>query len=102
VVVLPGVPGGAELGAAPHPPRPAYLAADLSALLEPQPAVESDSGPDARTEVGGWCALVRDGNVEVTGDGTRSDWWRALAACAWTHLDRCGEPVGAPGIEMPG
>ena len=102
LLVMSGVTGVAELVAAPVAQRPAYLAADLSALLEPQPAVESDSGPDARTEVGGWCALVRDGNVEVTGDGTRSDWWRALAACAWSHLDRCGEPVGATGIEMPG
>ena len=37
----------------------------------------------------------------MTGDGTVEDWWRVVAAAAWTHLDEVGEPVLLSGVEAP-
>lgn len=102
LLVMTGVTGVAELVAAPEQQRPTYLAADLHALLESQPTVQPGPGEESRTTVGGWTAQVRDGTVQVSGGGDLSDWWRALAGCAWAHLDRTGEPVEATGVRPPG
>lgn len=82
--------------------RPSYLGADLGVLLEPQPAVQPGHDPACTTTVGGWTARVEEGRVRVTGDGRPSDWWRALAGTAWTHLDRTGRPVAAAPARPPG
>lgn len=101
LLVMTGVTGVPELVAAPRGQRPSFLGADLGALLEPQPAVTPGDGPAAVTEVGGWSARVHDGAVRIAGAGDASDWWRALAGTAWTHLDRTGEPVGHRNLQPP-
>lgn len=101
LLVMTGVTGVAELVAAPPEHRPTWLGADLSALLEPHPAVHPGPGEEARTEVRGWTARVCDGSVRVEGHGELSDWWRALAGCAWAHHDRTGAPVDPGGLEPP-
>lgn len=92
LLVMTGVTDAAELAACPPQARPTYLAADLSGLLEAQPEVALEPG---RARVGGWTAEVGEGDVSVTGAGTSSDWWRAVAAGLWQHLDTTGSPVDA-------
>ncbi|HET8560296.1 MAG TPA: HAD-IIA family hydrolase [Marmoricola sp.] len=98
LLVMTGVTGLAELVAAPSAQRPSYLAADLSGLLEQHPAV-APSGPGV--ELGGWRAVVGDGTLAVTGDGSPSDWWRAVAVASWGHLDATGEPVDVGNLTPP-
>nr|WP_260174062.1 HAD-IIA family hydrolase [Nocardioides albus] len=90
LLVLTGVTGLEELVvAAPHR-RPTYIAADLGGLLVPHPAPEYD-GTTAR--LGGWTAEIRDGELQVTGQGSTDDWWRVAATSAWRHLDTTGAAV---------
>lgn len=101
LLVMTGVTGVAELVAAPADQRPTWLGVDLATLLEPHPAVQPGPGAEARTEVRGWTARVCDGTVRMEGRGRPSDWWRALAGCAWAHLDRTGSPVDPGDLEPP-
>ncbi len=89
LLVLTGVTGLAELVAATPDRRPTYLAGDLSALADPQPAVQ------------GWRIEVRDSRLLVDGDGAVTDWWRAVATAAWAHLDDTGEPVLTEDVHPP-
>lgn len=81
LLVMTGVTGLEELVEAAPERRPTYLGADLGALAEPQRRVE------------GWRAEVQDSRLVVTGAGSVTDWWRAVAATAWTHLDDTGGAV---------
>jgi len=90
MLVLTGVAVPADAVLAPPQRRPAYLAADLSGLLEPHPPVTA-TGHEFRC--GGWTARVRDvqgthdgqaGRLEIGGDGTPIDGLRALCAAAWS------------------
>lgn len=89
LLVMTGVTDLATLVSAPPELRPRHLADDLAGLLEEHPHVAVDDGV---ARCGGWTAEVDDGVLHVRGDGGgRSDWWRAAAAAAWSHLDRHGE-----------
>lgn len=98
LLVLTGVTDLAVLvGAAPGE-RPSYLAPDLGGLLEPHPPVRLEG---TSATVGGWRVAVGEGGLEVHGDGSGADWWRAVAVAAWTHLDRTGTPVAVDGVAPP-
>ena len=63
--------------------RPTYLAADLSGLLAPHPAVAAEPGT---FRCGGWTARRPDGEspLVLEGSGDRIDGLRALCAAAWS------------------
>jgi glycerol-1-phosphatase len=98
LLVLTGVTGLAELVAARPEERPTYVAPTLAALTESQPDVRRD-GDDV--VVGGWTARVVDGRLLVDGTGSAADWWRAVAAAAWDHLDAAGAPARVTGLDPP-
>jgi len=97
LLVMTGVTGLDELLAAGPASRPSYVAADLAGLAEPQPEVDESDG----AAVGGWTAQVRDGRLSVEGDGTASDWWRAVAVAGWRFLDTTGGPAATDGVTAP-
>jgi glycerol 3-phosphatase-2 len=80
MLVLTGVTGPAEAVLAPLSQRPAYLAEDLSGLLEPHPDVTREDGAFS---CGGWTARAQADRLELTGGGERIDGLRALCAAAW-------------------
>jgi glycerol-1-phosphatase len=98
LLVLTGVTGLPELVAAAPAERPTYIAPDLAGLLVAhQAAAPADGG----WSLGGWRAGVDGGELRVTGHGAVEDWWRAVAAAAWAHLDEVGEPVHLSGVRAP-
>ena len=99
LLVLTGVTGLAELVAAPEPLRPTYLHPDLAGLHEPHPAIETDEGA---ASCGGWTARTVQGRLEVEGEGSDADWWRAVATCGWSYLDRTGETADVSALAVPG
>ena len=99
LLVLTGVTGLDDLVAAAPPLRPSYLATDLAGLLSTHQAPSRDDGGWSS---GGWTARVDGGRLEVDGDGDDADWWRAVAAAAWEHLDDAGTPVDTGGLLPPG
>lgn len=98
LLVMTGVTGLPELAACRPEDRPTYLAADLSGLLEPQPAVAL---VEQRAAVGGWESAVVDGRLVVDGGGSTSDWWRAVASALWAHLDTGAEPADTSAVHRP-
>jgi len=80
MLVLTGVTGPAEAVAAPPSQRPAYLAEDLTGLLEPHPEISAEDGGFGCR---GWTARMRGDQLELDGDGERIDGLRALCAAAW-------------------
>jgi len=98
LLVLTGVTGLAELVAAAPTERPTYLHPDLRGLHEPHPQVGSS---DDRATCGGWTAEMSAGRLEVAGEGTPADWWRAVAVAAWSHLDRTGEVAQHAHLDPP-
>lgn len=98
LLVLTGVTGLPELVAAPPRQRPTYLAPDLGGLLDP-PSTPATGDDGAR--LGGWTAHVADGRLAVTGAGTVADWWRTVAAAAWSHLDEYGAPPDIEELVVP-
>lgn len=106
LLVLTGVSGLAEVVTATPHERPHYLSSTLAGLFEPHPApqVTVGAGTDVRVEasVRGWHAVVDpDGRVRVEGGGAVDDWWRAVAAGAWTHHDHTGRPARPDGLVPP-
>ena len=98
LLVLTGVTGLKDLVAATPELRPTYVARDLAGLAEAHPVpVAADGG----FELGGWRATAVDGRLRVDGAGAPDDWWRAVAACAWSHLDGTGERVEVSGVQEP-
>jgi glycerol 3-phosphatase-2 len=98
LLVLTGVTGVADLLRAPEALRPTYVAPDLSALAQWQPAPEMDGH---RVVLGGWVAAVDGGRLVVEGDGGVADWWRVAAVAAWRHLDDTGQPVDTGDVRPP-
>jgi glycerol-1-phosphatase len=98
LLVLTGVTRLAELVAAPEQMRPTYVAPDLAGLLEAHEAPREEGG---RQVLGGWSAAVDDGRLTITGDGVAGDWWRAVAAAGWRHLDGGGEVPDLGGLTPP-
>lgn len=98
LLVMTGVTGLPELASAPIRSRPTYVGADLSALLEHHGVPEMAHGA---ARLGGWSASVRDGVLEVTGDGGTGDWWRVVAGASWKHLDTTGSPADVGSLAPP-
>ena len=98
LLVLTGVTGVDELVAASADRRPTYLAETMAGLGTPHPR-PGRSGDGWSS--GGWSAEVHGGRLRVAGAGHRDDWWRAVAAATWEHLDREGRPVETSGIRPP-
>ncbi|WP_205472156.1 HAD-IIA family hydrolase [Nocardioides sp. SYSU D00038] len=98
LLVLTGVSGLAEVVGAPEGSRPSYLAPDLAGLLVEHRAPERLEDGAA---LGGWHASVHDGHLVVAGAGTDDDWWRVVAAAAWSAADRDGSVPGCAGL-LPG
>jgi glycerol 3-phosphatase-2 len=99
LLVLTGVTGLTELVAAEEQHRPTYVAPDLEALAQAQPAPETGDGSSV---LGGWTARVVDGSLRVEGEGSVGDWWRVVAVASWQHLDETGQPVATDDVELPG
>lgn len=107
LLVLTGVSGVADLVTAPPDHRPTYLYPDLTGLLRPHRA------PSRHAEgwrSGRWLAEVTaSGSLQlstahlVEGDASDdcADWWRAMCAAAWAHLDAAGTPVDSAGLAPP-
>ena len=96
LLVLTGVTTPLDLLLAPAHRRPTYVSADLDGLHVPHPRVTPDGA-------GGWgCAgsvsRVRDGRVEVAGDGDALDGLRAACVAVWEHTD-AGGVIGTDVLE---
>jgi HAD superfamily hydrolase (TIGR01450 family) len=115
LLVMTGVTGLAELVAAAPGSRPTYVAATLAGLVEEHPAPEQ-AGPapsppdptpahpaqgDPTWRCGGWEAQVAGGRLEVRGEGRVDDWWRVVAAAAWSWTDDTGEVPDITGLAAP-
>jgi glycerol 3-phosphatase-2 len=98
LLVMTGVTDLATLVAAAPELRPTYVAADLGGLGDPQLQPEEDSGAMV---VGDWRAEVRDGRLQVRGDGSPDQWWQAVAAAGWQHLDSTGSAADVSGLRPP-
>lgn len=98
LLVMTGVTGLPELVSAPAEQRPTYLAATLSTLVDSQPVPTRDG---RATLVGGWRAWVDGDALTVDGSGSSDDWWRAVAAASWSHLDEKGHPAETTRLTPP-
>jgi glycerol-1-phosphatase len=92
LLVLTGVTTPADLLIAPAEHRPTYLSTELVGLLEPQPAVEFSAG---EVRCGSWVARRRDAAVELVGEGSAIDGFRALLGLVWSAEDAGEELIGA-------
>jgi HAD superfamily hydrolase (TIGR01450 family) len=92
LLVLTGVDNPRTVTLAPRHRRPTYIAADLTALLAPYPAVETPGdGTASGATCGGWTAAADPGgNLTVTGQGAPMDGLRALTTAAWAAHDTQG------------
>jgi HAD superfamily hydrolase (TIGR01450 family) len=100
LLVMTGVTGLRELVGARPEQRPTYLSADLTGLHRPHPAPVAD-GEGGGWRCGGWVARVASGSLDVEGEGDPDDWWRAVAAAAWTYGDETGEPAVVDRLTTP-
>ena len=98
LLVMTGVTGLPELVGATPELRPSFIAADLTGLLAAHPAPTMNG---TVVETGGWTASVRDGGLQIDGEGNVSDWWRAVAVAGWQHLDRTGTSAATRGLVPP-
>lgn len=99
LLVMTGVTGLAELATARPDLRPTYLTADLRGLAAPQPTVSVTAG---RCSLGGWTVSIGpDGAVTASGGGSADDWWRAVAASVWWHLDTTGSVADTSDVTPP-
>ena len=100
LLVLTGVSWLEDLVAATPELRPTYISPTLEGLFEPHPVPQAVAGGGA--ELNGWSAVVDDGRLTVSGDGTDADWWRVVATVSWQHLDASGTPVDLGDTTPPG
>jgi glycerol 3-phosphatase-2 len=98
LLVMTGVTGLVELVSASAELRPTYVAADLAALGHAQ---QEPTGREGATVVGGWQAVVERGSLAVRGDGSPDEWWQAVAAAGWRHLDATGRAADVSGLRPP-
>jgi HAD superfamily hydrolase (TIGR01450 family) len=98
LLVMTGVTTIRDLASLTRPARPTYLGADLGCLALPVPPVSTEDG---RSRSGRWTARVVDGRLAVEGEGTPHDWWRAVAAALWTHLDGTGHAADPGDAVVP-
>jgi glycerol-1-phosphatase len=98
LLVMTGVTGLPELVAAGPELRPTYVATDLEGLFVPHPGPDRDG---SQWRCAGWRATVSQGRLEVSGEGSADDWWRAVAWAAWDHLDRAGSAADVSRVAAP-
>lgn len=98
LLVLTGVTGLEVLVAATEELRPTYLSTDLAGLGVAHPVPEHDG---AGWTCGGWTADVESGAIVTSGEGAVDDWWRAVAAAGWEHLDTTGSAADVGGLTPP-
>jgi HAD superfamily hydrolase (TIGR01450 family) len=98
LLVMTGVSSLTDLAAAPPELRPTYVAHDLRALSRP-PVQADDAG--AGWEADGWTATLEGSDLVVTGAGGPDAWWTVVAAAAWSHLDRTGQPADLDRLSPP-
>ena len=98
LLVLTGVTDLEALVTAREPLRPTYLSTDLAGLGVPHPAPARHG---TGWVCGGWTAAVDSGALVVTGGGAVDDWWRAVAAAGWEHLDTTGGSADVRGLTVP-
>lgn len=98
LLVMTGVTGLAELVAAEPAARPTYLAATLRGLVEAHASPEQEGDGWC---LGGWHGRADGDRLEITGDGSVDDWWRVVAAAAWSWLDDTGSPVDVEELTVP-
>ena len=99
LLVMTGVTHLDDLARAGQRLRPTYVSADTGGLFEPHPEPRRDGEGWVS---GGWLATTSNGVLEVTGEGTPSDWWRAACCALWTHLDAEDAPADTGGVTPPG
>jgi HAD superfamily hydrolase (TIGR01450 family) len=90
LLVLTGVTDAAGLLAAGPDRRPTYLAEDLRGLLSSHPALEQ---AEEEVRLGGWSARVRDGRLDLNGNGSRTDGLRVACVALWASADYLGRDV---------
>jgi glycerol 3-phosphatase-2 len=98
LLVMTGVTTLADLAGLKPSLRPTYVAADLTALSIEIAPVGAAVGTVRR---GGWTTDVVEGRLHVSGVGDEHNWWAAVAASLWGHLDAGGEPATTDGA-VPG
>jgi HAD superfamily hydrolase (TIGR01450 family) len=98
LLVMTGVTGLAELAGAEQARRPTYIAGTLAGLSAPHSPIEGNHGV---WQSGGWRAEVTHDDLVVDGDGSTDDWWRVVAAAAWSYCDACGRRVGLGRVAPP-
>jgi len=84
LLVLTGVTGPVDVVLAPPQQRPTYISQDLTGLTRSHPAVE---GGDGAATCRGWRARMRDGHLELAGEGAGADpldGLRAACVASWT------------------
>jgi HAD superfamily hydrolase (TIGR01450 family) len=98
LLVMTGVSDLADLARARPEERPTWIGHDLTALSRPGVTATRDG---ASFRAGPWEASVRETRLVVEGrgeaPGQRDAWWTAVAAAAWDHLDRSGQPADTAG-----
>jgi glycerol 3-phosphatase-2 len=92
LLVLTGVTDPAHAILAVPDQRPAYLATDLTGLLEPHPEIASKDG---HFTCRGWTASWDGDKLDLSGDGDRTDALRALCVAAWSRDDISPEAVNS-------
>jgi glycerol-1-phosphatase len=98
MLVLTGVSRPAGLVQAPPQQRPTFVAADLTGLLEPHPAVTQDGGGWRCRD---WTATAESGQIRLAGSGDPVDGLRAVCTAVW----RAGPgdpPQAGPALEHLG
>ncbi len=99
LLVLTGVTGLDELVRARPEERPTYIAPDLAALAEAQPAPEETDG-----RASSWAAGPRRstaGSSASTARGSAADWWRVVAVAAWPISTRPGSLSRPTACSLP-
>ncbi len=109
LLVLTGVSRPSDVVLAPPPRRPAYVAADLTGLLEAHSVPSgrpnepfSCDGWQARWLAGGDASGPRE-RVSLTGSGNRINALRVLCAASWSRgsvtFDMIADALAVPGLE---
>lgn len=103
LLVFTGVSGAADVLRAARSHRPTYLAADLSALSEPEQTSRVPVWQDGAARADGWVATRRDRALVLAADraggGGAVGAARVLAAAAWAHPDWASVEPADPAAE---
>jgi glycerol-1-phosphatase len=103
LLVMTGVSSLSDLMAARDDERPTWIGHDLTALGRAGCTAEE---ADGAWQAGPWTARVEDGRITVDGVGEAAreldQWWTAVAAAGWSHLDASGTPADTSGVTVPG